>query len=1101
MVGTFAPGFTVPGASTPFGMTQVSPDTGGPVAYSGYSWHDPTIQGFSHVHLSGPGVKKAGDIPLMPTVGPVTSSEPRAYAASYDHATEKAEPGFYGVQLGSGVEVELTATTRTGMQRYTFPPVPQANVLLDVSRSVEGVHQGHLEVVDADTVRGWARGRYPVFFEADFSRPFTAHGTWSGSALSPGSATATGKGVGGWVSFDALTQREVTVRVGISFVDAEGAALNLAGESPDFDLDRMRTEARDAWNAELAKVQVEGGTPVDQRTFYTALYHSLLHPNVFNDVDGRYLGFDDQVHSAEGRTQYANFSSWDTYKAQNQLLASVWPDRYRDMLLSLLADARQGGHLPRWGEQNLDAAHMSGDPVVPMVADGYCRGVLDDVDPAELADLYAELEELVERREPAWHDKGYLPLQTSTRGAGTTLEYGVADFALALMADGLGRSDDAARLASSRSTTATCSTPRHAGSARATTTAAGSRRSTRRTTRPASRRATPGSTPGSRRTTRAACSTHGRRRARRGAARHALQRAGRRGVPVAVAEAQSRATLFGLVYRTNQYAPGNEHDLQTSWMYAHAGQPSKVQSVQRQIQGAFRPTVDGLPGNDDLGSLSAWYVWSALGLGRSPPARRSTSSAARLREGRARPARQEGRRHRGARRVAGGQVRPVGDARRAAARLVVVDAQRAAQGRDAAARDGPAAEQLGDGGAGRRTAVAVRLDPGGLRMRPVTRLSAALAAVGLLASAGAAIASPVAAPAPLCDQAPEPARWTADAAPDAPVERMSLMVHRGAAELAPENTLWAFRYAIAYDVEWIEVDVQQTLDHRYVAFHDPTLDAKTDGSGPVAAKTFAELRALNAADNPTWKGSAYDPAQLPSLEEVLQLAAEEGVGVAFDLKESVTDTASVALMAAQHGLIEESVFQPYVPGPRGADQGGGAERADAAVEPGLRGAARGAPRGTFYAAASGVRRLRLRAARLRRRPHQRGARRLRQVIPNVYQGAVTGSEAGDLLHARALGADGAQINLPDVSVDALDRPVADGARGRRSRRLPGRREHRQGLPGKTLVLGRRRDRADRVAGCAPLPPGARAGRVRWPGDGSALPSSVVDAPHQRQVAR
>ncbi len=619
MVGTFAPGFTVPGAATPFGMTQVSPDTGGPVAYSGYSYHDPQIQGFSFVHLSGPGVKKAGDIPLMPTVGAVTSSDPRRYAATYDHATEKASPGAYDVQLGNGTAVELAATTRTGMQRYTFPPVPQANVLLDVSRSVEGVHAGSLEIVDEDTVRGWARGRYPVFFEADFSRPFTSFGTWSGAALTPGSKAATGHGVGGWVSFDALTSQTVEVSVGISFVDADGAHANLAAERGSFD--DLRVAARQDWNRELAKAQVSGGSAVDERTFYTAFYHSLLHPNVFNDVDGRYLGFDGAVRTAEGRTQYANFSSWDTYKAQNQLLASIWPDRYRDMLLSLLADAREGGKLPRWGEQNFDAAHMSGDPAIPTIVDGFCRGVLDGVDPAEIEALYAEMKELVDRRQPAWQTHGYVPLQTSDSGAGTTLEYGVADFSLALMADALGRPEDAARYAglatNYRNLLDVDDTkwirPRNADGSWLT---------------PFDPALDETGFQEGNSWQYSWLAPHDARGLfdRMGGDAKAVERldthfseAVGSKVPVAVAEAQNRATLFGLVYRTNQYAPGNEHDLQTSWMYAHAGQPSKVQSVQRQIQGVFRPTIDGLPGNDDLGSLSAWYVWSALGLGPVTP--------------------------------------------------------------------------------------------------------------------------------------------------------------------------------------------------------------------------------------------------------------------------------------------------------------------------------------------------------------------------------------------------------------------------------------------------------------------------------------------------
>ncbi len=614
-VGTFAPGFTVPGATVPFGMVQVSPDTGGPVAYSGYSWHDPRIQGFSHVHLSGPGVKKAGDVPLMPTVGQVTSSDPQRYASPYDHATERATAGAYGVRLGNGVQVDVGATTRTGVQRYGFPAGQQGNVLLDVARSVEGVHTGSLEVVDADTVRGSARGRYGVFFEADFSRPFTATGTWLGGTLTPGGRDVSGPGAGGWVSFAG--GGEVTVTVGISFVDAAGARRNLDAEARR-DLPTTQAAAREAWNAELGRVRVEGGTPLDTRTFRTALYHSLLHPNVFSDVDGRYTGFDGAVHDAGARVQYANFSSWDTYKSQNQLLATVWPERYRDMLLSLLADAREGGPLPRWGEQTLDAGHMSGDPVVPMVVDGWCRGVLDDVAPELVDELVAEMRELRERREAAWQDKGYLPLQTSSRGAGTTLEYGVADFALALMQHSRGEDASAALEGAT---------------------------AYRQLLDPETRWVRPRNDDGSFLTPfdpaldetgfqegnswqYSWLAPHDARGLfdRMGGDAAAVERLDThfsepvaRAVPVAVAEAQSKATLFGLVYRTNQYAPGNEHDLQTSWMYAHAGQPAKVQSVQRQLQGAFRPTIDGLPGNDDLGGLSAWYVMSALGLGPVTP--------------------------------------------------------------------------------------------------------------------------------------------------------------------------------------------------------------------------------------------------------------------------------------------------------------------------------------------------------------------------------------------------------------------------------------------------------------------------------------------------
>ncbi|HWH29595.1 MAG TPA: glycerophosphodiester phosphodiesterase family protein [Mycobacteriales bacterium] len=377
------------------------------------------------------------------------------------------------------------------------------------------------------------------------------------------------------------------------------------------------------------------------------------------------------------------------------------------------------------------------------------------------------------------------------------------------------------------------------------------------------------------------------------------------------------------------------------------------------------------------------------------------------------------------------------------------------------------------------------------------RVAAALAALAVVvAGAGAhADGEPArAAPQP-CDQVPEPARWSDAGQPDRGLDRAVLAAHRGAAELAPENTLWAFRYAIAYDVELIEVDVQQTADHRYVAFHDYDVERRTDGRGLVPLMTFEQVRALNAADNDRWRGSAYDPAQIPSLEEVLALASEHGVGVMLDLKESVTDTASVALMTERYGLVEESLFLPYVPGR--------AEQIKAAV-PGARMMLSnqffeplppdGAPRGAFYALSAeydafGSSLPGFDAERIAE-AHDGCA----LVVPNVYQGEVTGSEAGDLLHARALGADGAQVDNPDVAVAVLGRPVAttvavrpDGAP--LACLLDA--EHRQGLPGKPLHVAGRTETTG-VGGCVPLP-AHPVGRIVYGGDDSATGSSAEDA--------
>src|SRR3954452_17791584 len=217
--GTLPPGFVFPGAVVPFGMVQNSPDTTGQFAYGGYDYSDAAIRGFSLVHLSGPGVKKGGDIPFMPTLGPA-SDDPRVYASPFDHAREQAEPGYYRVTLdASQTDAELTASTHAAMQRYTFAPSPDAKVIMDTARSGEGVAAGGWRVVGPNEVAGWRRGRYPVFFVARFDRPFASSGAFDG-------------GDGGWVGLDTTSSRVVTVRIGLSFVDEDGARRNLEAEAP-----------------------------------------------------------------------------------------------------------------------------------------------------------------------------------------------------------------------------------------------------------------------------------------------------------------------------------------------------------------------------------------------------------------------------------------------------------------------------------------------------------------------------------------------------------------------------------------------------------------------------------------------------------------------------------------------------------------------------------------------------------------------------------------------------------------------------------------------------------------------------------------------------
>jgi glycerophosphoryl diester phosphodiesterase len=365
---------------------------------------------------------------------------------------------------------------------------------------------------------------------------------------------------------------------------------------------------------------------------------------------------------------------------------------------------------------------------------------------------------------------------------------------------------------------------------------------------------------------------------------------------------------------------------------------------------------------------------------------------------------------------------------------------------------------------------------------PLRRLAVVLcllAAVGAAPAASAGSTAGSAGPLPTCDRMPDPGSWGGGSG--ARLDRPLIAAHRGAAELAPENTLPALEYAVAYGVDVLEIDVQQTADGRYVLFHDLDVEPKTDGTGRFPLLTFAQARSLNAADNDRWRGSAYDPTPMPSLEEALALAAEHEVGLYFDLKESVTNTAAVANLAAEYGVLERSIFTPYVPG---------RTEQILAVQP------EATVMFTSYAEQTPP--VMLHA--LTREYDWFGGSLPNYpaasvdavhdgcglLMPTVYQGDVTGSERGDLLHALELGMDGAMVNNPDVAAAALGRPVATTLVAQEGGRacLLGR--SGLGLPEKPLQVGGRELVTGR-GGCVTRPGNAP---VRFAGDGSALPSSL-----------
>lgn len=370
--------------------------------------------------------------------------------------------------------------------------------------------------------------------------------------------------------------------------------------------------------------------------------------------------------------------------------------------------------------------------------------------------------------------------------------------------------------------------------------------------------------------------------------------------------------------------------------------------------------------------------------------------------------------------------------------------------------------------------------------RGVALLAAALCAAGVVSALPAGAAPSV------CTRTPDPARWLDAGTPDVGAKDAVIAVHRGAANLAPENTIAAYEYAIAYDMTMIEVDVQQTADHRFVIFHDLDVEPKTNGTGTFPVLTADQALAMNVADNDKWKGSAYDPSRMPTLEEVLALAAKHRVGIMFDLKESVTDAASVALMAQAAGVVPKSVFIPYVPARAEAIKAAVPDALLNFSTQGFSEAPGGVTPGVLYAESKEYGQF---GSSIPDYTPERIAEvhdGCGLVVPNVYQGDVTGTEAGDLAYARSIGADGAQVNNPDVAADVLGRPVpteltvhgaaiclVDGLRG-------------LGLPGKDLRLGDGTTVVTGRGGCVDTD--GPAGRVRFAGDGSALASTTVASP-------
>jgi len=643
MIGTGGHGHTTPAACLPYGMVQLGPDTdtGRWDACSGYHHDDPTIMGFSHNHLSGTGASDLMDVLVVPRIGPLvldpgTRERPvGSYRQSFDHADEQAEPGYYAVRLkDSGIGVELTATARTGLHRYRFPapgyllidfshgarPTPDTASVRDDPSADTLITEASLQRVGADLIVGsrhvheWADGRQ-IHFAMRLSCPLDDVRFFAADdPAPPGTSAITGAQLKMAIMLPEADKAPVLVKVGLSGIDVAGAIANLDSECPGWDFDRLRRAARRAWADRLGRVRVSGGTADQRRIMATALYHTAIAPNLFVDSDGRYRGLDSAVHYvAPGEANYSTYSLWDTWRAAHPLLMLIDPVqnvRFARNLARMTLHSPFGP--PVWPLQGIETHCMIGWHSLVIIAEAIAKGA----DGFDLAALWHRLRALVfdddsHGLEP-YRRLGYIPADTVREAASKTLEYGIDDWAMAVIADAAGAHEDAAILRKRSHNWRALYDP-ESGFVRP-------KLGDGRWAEPFDPRALghdsrhwPDFTE---------CNAW--------QATFAPQHDIYGLVDLMGGDAAFEARLDALFAADStllpdaspdisgmvgQYAQGNEPSHHIAYLYAWCGAPWKTQARVRSIMATlYSATPEGLPGNDDCGQMSAWFVLGALGI-------------------------------------------------------------------------------------------------------------------------------------------------------------------------------------------------------------------------------------------------------------------------------------------------------------------------------------------------------------------------------------------------------------------------------------------------------------------------------------------------------
>ncbi|MFN0206580.1 MAG: GH92 family glycosyl hydrolase [Planctomycetota bacterium] len=634
-IGTAGTGHTFPGATTPFGMVQLSPDTRdrGWENCSGYHSSNPTILGFSHTHLSGTGCADLGDILIVPTEGklqltPGDEAKPETgYRSRFRHETETGSPGYYSVVLDDhNIRAELSATTRCGMHRYTFPDSENAHILFDLDHGLDDqTTDSGVTIEGKDTISGfrrstgWAKNQI-IYFYAKFNVPFDSFGIANAGEVKDGLTSATGKDIKAYLNFRTKAANPVIVKVGISYVDVDGARKNLASEIPHFDFDAIRTRAENLWDNELSKISVEGGTHDDRVIFYTALYHCFIAPNMFTDVDGRYLGMDGNVKEAKNFQMYHVFSLWDTFRALHPLFTIIQQKRNEDFVVGLYNKLSEAGSDPIWELAANETNCMIGSHGYAVMADAFSKDLRSYIrkpwfgDRGNLPDLLSS-HEISDRMRFGPDGKhrlanryftglGYIPADRENEAVSKSLEYSYNSWNLGFIykLSTAQISDDFQRRAKSYIHNFDAKT----GFFRA--------KKNGNWVEPFDPREVNGFYTEANawqynffvpHDISGLIQLHG-------GDEPFIRKLDQLFNTPAEMTGRHQADITGMI---GQYAHGNEPSHHVAYLYSYAGAPEKTAERVRQIiDTMYKNTRDGLCGNDDCGQMSAWLVFSMMGL-------------------------------------------------------------------------------------------------------------------------------------------------------------------------------------------------------------------------------------------------------------------------------------------------------------------------------------------------------------------------------------------------------------------------------------------------------------------------------------------------------